>query len=357
MPDPTYIYGTESYDDLYGTAGDDVIFGLGASDDIYAGAGDDQIFGGDGRERIYDGAGNDTCDGGQDNGSFYADISDPNGNDIYVADPRQGGITRLVYQEDTNNHYAILTTALTVDLAEGYARGEAIGHDVFQGITEVATGNGDDRIIGSDFIGPRTEQYWDEVFRANGGQDRIVAKGGRDWVNAGAGDDVVLGGEGNDALHGSDGSDRLYGGSGNDGITDDYDDNPGAPGHNDVLCGGEGNDGLMSFADNDILMGGEGDDRLTTAGARTRMYGGEGADTFRFGIDEELAAGRKVIYDFEDGIDKLEFHIYAYERDAILATARDTRVGDAVILDLTADAQVVIRSLTVATLDLSDFVI
>lgn len=353
---PNYIYGTASYDDLYGTDGEDIIYGLGSHDDIFGGAGRDLIFGGDDDDRVYDGAGSDYCDLGAGNGSVYADITDPTGNDVYIADPSEDGITRLIYHEDSGNRSALLDSAITVDLTLGRARGEAIGNDVFKGFTEVHTGNGDDRIIGSDFIGPRTGQYWDEVFRANGGSDRIDAKAGRDWVNAGVGDDLVLGGAGNDSLHGDSGNDRIYGGLGNDGLSDDKIDRPAASGNKDVLCGGAGDDGLYSYHGSDILMGGDGNDRLTTAGACTRMFGGEGADTFKFGLDEEVAAGRKVITDFEDGIDKLQIRVYDYEFDAIYASARNTRAGDAVILDLTPDAHVVIFGLSLTTLDFSDFI-
>ncbi|NJM82182.1 MAG: hypothetical protein HC844_06525 [Tabrizicola sp.] len=57
------------------------------------------------------------------------------------------------------------------------------------------------------------------------------------------------------------------------------------------LSGGEGNDSLWGRTGNDTLEGGAGDDILN---------GGAGADTFVF------HAGRDVIHDFEEGLDRIE---------------------------------------------------
>jgi Ca2+-binding RTX toxin-like protein len=357
---PNYIFGTDGPDRITGTAGDDVIYAGAEYDKVHAGAGNDIVYGGDDWDTIYDGEGSDIVDLGSGDALIFADNKDATGNDLYIGDPSQGGITRVKYHYLSGTVTHKLATAVFVDLTKGKAWGDAIGHDRLQGITDIETGGGDDRIIGSDFVGPRTEQYWDEVFRTNGGDDRINAKSGRDWVNAGPGNDLVLGGDGNDSLHGGSGNDRLYGGDGNDGLTDDDSERRPTTANKDVLCGGDGNDGLMSYWGDDILMGGAGNDELKTQGARTRMYGGDGADVFGFGLENNPEAGHKIIADFEDGIDKMLLNIEAYldygTPEQALATARETRSGDAVILQLTPDAHVVVCGLTLATLDLSDFV-
>ena len=60
------------------------------------------------------------------------------------------------------------------------------------------------------------------------------------------------------------------------------------------LEAGAGNDSIDGLGGDDVLIGGTGDDQLT---------GGLGSDTFHF----RLGDGQDIIYDFEDGVDLLDF--------------------------------------------------
>jgi Ca2+-binding RTX toxin-like protein len=94
--------------------------------------------------------------------------------------------------------------------------------------------------------------------------------------------DLIDGKGGNDRLLGAGEADYLVGGSGDDFLS-------GSSG-NDVIDGGNGSDVLWGGTDNDTLGGGNGVDSL---------YGNSGADTFVLGL------GADVIFDFQDGTDKI----------------------------------------------------
>ncbi|MDR9402817.1 MAG: choice-of-anchor Q domain-containing protein, partial [Halothece sp. Uz-M2-17] len=85
-------------------------------------------------------------------------------------------------------------------------------------------------------------------------------------------------------LDGEDGDDTLIGGSANDKLE-------GGNG-NDELRGGDGDDRLFGEAGEDVIFGGAGVDQI---------YGGSGADIFAL----EQGNGQDVIFDFEDGTDRL----------------------------------------------------
>lgn len=123
-----------------------------------------------------------------------------------------------------------------------------------------------------------------DVLRGNGLAQKFRAQNGNDRVLAGGGNDHVLGGNGKDTLFGESGNDRLLGGSDNDVLY-------GQSGR-DVLLGGKGNDSLNGGSDNDRLLGGDGRDRLNGVNASDRnagrnekdvLIGGKGADVFILG--------------------------------------------------------------------------
>jgi Ca2+-binding RTX toxin-like protein len=74
-------------------------------------------------------------------------------------------------------------------------------------------------------------------------------------------------------------------------------------GGNDTIIGGAGNDTIIGGAGNDTIIGGAGADILT---------GGADHDNFRFlsSSDSHAGAGQfDTITDFEQGIDKIDFHL------------------------------------------------
>lgn len=181
--------GTNGFDNLIGTAfndiligkdGGDNIVGLGATDVLIGGPGDDQIFGdGDGstgNDFIYAGSGNDLVNGNAGDDTIYGEHGD--------------------------------------DQLHG-----SEGHDFIDG------GFGEDFITG----GPGDDTIY-------GGQqdDRLFGEAGDDTIYGGNGDDFITGGDGNDVIDGSSGNDTIYGEAGDDVIE-------GNRGH-DLLNGGAGAD-------------------------------------------------------------------------------------------------------------------
>jgi serralysin len=121
-----------------------------------------------------------------------------------------------------------------------------------------------------------------ENFEAGRGNDSVIGNGAANslWGNDGA--DTLLGGGGND---------RLYGGNGQDSLTGDA--------GRDRLFGLAGSDELRGGLGNDVLSGGAGADRLDGGAGNDRLGGGTGADVFVY------SAGRDVITDFADGVDRI----------------------------------------------------
>ena len=213
-------------DDVLVVAGD-----IGTGVDVQAGPGDDTVTATARPDRIDGGGGRDTLDGAGA-GDVLTDGDTPAGADGDVL--RGGpGADRVSYESRT--------AAMTVDLALGTA-GETGEADVLAGVEAVATGSGDDTLLGS----PAAEQ-----------------------LDAGDGANVVDGREGDDSLSGAG---RLAGGAGNDDI-----------GCFDACAadGGDGNDELTGFQGSEQLVGGAGADTLIGLGGADVLEGGPGDDRLR----------------------------------------------------------------------------
>jgi hypothetical protein len=91
--------------------------------------------------------------------------------------------------------------------------------------THIATGNGNDTIVGGDE------------------NDSVKCGNGSDYVNTGQGNDTLLAGGGSDTMIAGDGNDRFYAGPGYDSIT-----------------GGNGTDAFVDRFGHNTLMGGTGHD-------------------------------------------------------------------------------------------------
>ena len=176
-----------------------------------------------------------------------------------------------------------------------------------------------------------------------------------------AGSDTLIGGDGNDRLDGGRGADQMLGGGGNDlyvvdhrydqiaeladsgidsvsarvshGLTDNVEnlfltgsvtlrsggffgrkttsfdlsiDGTGNASDN-LLRGNRGHNQLDGLGGNDTLLGGAGADVLQGGTGSDRLVGGAGADVFDFGAGDGGAglAAADMLYDFEDGIDRI----------------------------------------------------
>ena len=126
------------------------------------------------------------------------------------------------------------TTDLTVNLETGRGEGGTAQGDTYVSVENVATGGGDDTIIGNAANNELKGFYGDDTLRGGAGNDELDDGPGNDTLEGGDGDDVLLNVEGNDSLSGGPGNDVLWAGGSRaalEGVSD-----------NDTLDGGAGND-------------------------------------------------------------------------------------------------------------------
>lgn len=186
--------------------------------------------------------------------------------------------------------------------------------------------------------------------------------GGNDILLGRAGNDTLLSGDGDDVLDGGRGADQMAGGNGNDlyvvdhrldqitelaasGIdsvsaklshaladnvenlfltgsvtvrsgggffsrkTITFDLNSDGTGNesDNLLRGNRGHNALDGQGGNDTLLGGAGADILNGSTGADRLLGGAGADSFVFAAGDggTTLAGADMLYDFEDGVDRI----------------------------------------------------
>ena len=375
------IYGEEGYDTLKGGAGNDRIYGqegndfieggagrdtldggadidvlsfVGSEEDVsvnlatstistgdvirnfesvWAGSGDDHIVGNSGANEIRGHGGADTIEGGA--GSDIIDAGA--GNDVV----RGGGGRDVLY--GGQGYDTLLTTewngVYEVDLTTGETNwdGEwAIGFEAIE------TGNGTDRILGTEGTNEITTNGGADFVDGRGGGDTIRGGGGNDTLNGGEGSDVIQGGGGRDVMDGGagydwllttewnggsynlnmetgetnwsgetainfeaietgNGSDHITGTSGwNEIVTNGGHDTVRAGGGEDTVDGGAGNDVLYGGADNDILKGGDNADRLYGDAGNDTLLGGRGDDTVYSGGGQDVMDGGPGSDTFDD---------------------------------------------------------
>ncbi|MFA7293744.1 MAG: M10 family metallopeptidase [Rhodocyclaceae bacterium] len=201
------------------------------------------------------------------------------------------------------------------------------------------------------------------IERAIGGSaaDSIIGNDFANILHGGLGNDTLLGGDGNDLLDGGRGADQMAGGAGNDlyvvdhrydqvtefvdtgfdsvsakvshALTDNIEnlfltgsvtlrsggffsrktttidlniDGIGNDSDN-LLRGNRGHNELSGLGGNDTLLGGAGADVLQGGTGADRLVGGAGADVFVFATGDGGAslAAADLLYDFEDGVDRI----------------------------------------------------
>ncbi len=302
-------------DIMNGTAGDDIIDALGGNDTIRGHGGNDTLTGNDDDDMLDGGSGNDILNGNKGRDTL---IGGAGGDDLFgnrgidFLDPGSG-------QDDLDGggdfdrvSYAGSSAGVTVNLDTGIGSGGDAEGDTFIRL---------ERVTGSQF------------------------------------DDIITGNEFGNSLKGNDGADTIFGLSGRDVIE-------GRKG-NDILHGGDKNDNILGGADNDKLFGDAGFDKLFGGLGNDELTGGADADYFVF--NSSLGAfGADVIFDFENGIDKIDVRdVFAIANPANIAdTFSDLTVsvsagfgvkvkfeaGQVIYLDDAA------TGITVADIDASDFI-
>jgi Ca2+-binding RTX toxin-like protein len=301
-------------ENLTGSDNDDVLIATGAAANV--------LIGGDGNDLLAGGGGTDVIDGGAgiDTNSFQGIgfgvtatvAADGTGTAAYgQVDETFTGIENLA---GSDNDDVLTATGVADNTLSGAAGDDTLngggGNDIING------GTGGDTIIGAIGADELNGDAGNDVISGGGGADIIDGGSANDTITGGNGADTIFGGAGNDTIDGQGFTDTIDGGAGSDTITggggadtilggnaaDFLFGNRGG----DTLDGGNGNDALNGGASNDELRGGAGNDLLLGSTGNDDLYGDAGADTFQFRANHGT---NDRIFDFEDGIDVIEFDI------------------------------------------------
>ena len=357
-------------DQLYGSAGDDL---------LDSGLGNDKIVAGKGDDVLYDLGGNNNLSAGDGDDEVHLSIFEAHaGGDTTTLDLGAGndsvefnaglGYTfgKLNADGGTGTDLAIIdrnetTKALTFTLS---ANATVVNGDVtlknFERI-DITGGSGADKFTGGNLS---------DSLDGNDGNDTLVGLGGDDWIYGGNGRDTLKGGDGRDTIWASGSSDdaatdtidagagddyvhinngdTAIGGTGIDTVyvdvsalttgvkftsgtgtvkvnaTTSYSgmealDFTGTKG-NDVVTGGAGSDTLRGNAGNDTLNGGAGKDFLYDDAGNDTLLGGTGDDSF---TRNEFTG--KDVFDGGAGIDTLDFNYYGYDASVKLDLLDSTK--------------------------------
>jgi Ca2+-binding RTX toxin-like protein len=246
------------FENVTGSAFDDVITGDGNANVISGGAGVDTIDGGAGNDTIEGGAGADKLTGGS-------------GTDTLS--------------------YAASLAGVAVNLSTNAVSGGDAQGDAITGFENVTGSAGDDTITG------------------DGNANVLIGGAGNDMIDGGAGNDTISGGAGSDTLSGGAGSgDTLsYAGS-SAGVTVNLTANTASGGDatGDKISGFENvtgtdyNDTIYGDNNNNVIVAGAGDDRVYASGGIDTIDGGAGSDTIDLGnfsgANMTMDLGKGLVY-------------------------------------------------------------
>ncbi|KYF77970.1 hypothetical protein BE20_31715 [Sorangium cellulosum] len=246
------IHGLGGHDYLFGDGGDDDLLGDAGHDVLEGGSGDDDLQGGDGDDHLSGHSGNDFMNGGSGNDTYYFD----QGQDvIYNSDLDDASVDTVVI-----NYIATSPSGVVFQRDLGDLVISVPGHTDTLRILSFFGGNGAtgytiDRIRFGN-LSSAPQMTADEVahLALYGSGTPVVGTSFADVLEGSTGQDLISGLEGNDSLFGFEADDGLYGQSGNDTLY-------GGPGK-DELVGGVGNDKLHggSGGDSYLFMPGDGND-------------------------------------------------------------------------------------------------
>jgi Ca2+-binding RTX toxin-like protein len=261
-------------ENVYGSAGPDLIVGDGADNWLEGGAGNDGIYGGAGNDTLFGGAGADYLNG-QSGSDTISYLGSPN-----------------VVQVDLWNHV-------------GHA-GDAEG-DTFIDIENVVGSAGADLLIGDD------------------GDNRIEGGAGNDGIYGNAGNDTLIGGVGADYLNGQSGIDTVSYASSANVVQVDLWNHVGHAGdaEGDTLLGIEN---VIGSAGADLLIGDDGDNRIEGGAGDDGIYGNAGNDTIVGGAGSELIFGGAGIDIAVFSASRQNYQL-SYDSAAAVFVVTDLRAG------------------------------
>jgi Ca2+-binding RTX toxin-like protein len=232
-----------------------------------------------------------------------------------------GYIKPLVIPLSIAQANAAMDTASTAD-DQAFLRLMLSGSDVI----ELSGGNDQGRTHDYVFAGAGNDSVY-----GNRGHDTLFGDGGEDYLDGDEDNDHLYGGGAYDYLLGGDGGDRLFGGGGGDN-----------------LIGGAGADILYGGSGGESLMGGVGNDRIYGDAGNDQMYGDAGADQFAFRKNH----GSDVIYDFQDGVDKIRIEAPAGTNVGTFSKAQNG--ANCVITNTTLNIEITLVGVNKSAISIAD---
>ena len=306
-------------ENLFGSAGNDILAGAHGSNRLDGYEGNDRLFGREGDDWLEGGEGWDTLEGGPG------------------ADTLRGGAGGDTASYESSN--AGVVVRLHTVLERGGKGGDAEG-DKYSGETHTLTNDdGTAREVEVpdiwNLIGSEHDDVLAGDFRLNfisglAGDDLLYGGpgGGPDFLFGGDGDDKVYGGKGSDRLTGNDGDDELYGGEGIDVLSGGYGD--------DLLKGGPGPDYMDSeveVVDEERSNEFEIHFKIERSDyGNDRLEGGAGDDYFYFYPE----GGNDTILDFGNGEDRIVLR--AFEEIQSVNDLTLQQQGDNLVIDLSGQS-------------------
>jgi Ca2+-binding RTX toxin-like protein len=236
------LVGNNGANRIEGGIGKDNIDGGKGNDTIFGGTGEDKIFGGDGNDVIEGGAGGDALDGGL-------------------------GINTLSYAGDT--------AGVNVFLGAMPSGGDATG-DTYVNFQNIRGGSGIDILKGDAGV---------NILEGGGSNDNLIGLGGKDTLDGGAGVDMASFDGLSTAITvtlGKDGAATTVSGAAGVGSA------AGTVLKNiERLFGTSGNDKLTGNELQNNIFGGDGDDLIDGKGSNDSLDGGAGVDTVSYSTSKQ----------------------------------------------------------------------
>lgn len=338
-------------------------------------------------------------------GTGLAGIGDFNGDgfaDISMGGPNEPtSLNHVIFGFDNTGLAQIGTAAGETLTGNGQANQIILG----QGDDTFNAGGGNDVVRGGE--GRDTGSL-------GGGDDRGFGGAGDDVINGSLGNDMLSGGAGNDRLVMGLGNDTVFGGAGNDLIferanhlkagdsifggeglidtlviqsagvlnltlldelagiervrvaagqqitsTDDNlfffgrsgDENYGLGNGNDIVKAGGGADIISGGGGDDLLIGQGGDDTIRGGAGFDKLLGSGGVDTFVL----EQGGGRDLIFDFENGLDRLDVADFGFFDFTTDIQPLITTISGKAVIDFADGGRIILVGVAAADLDATDF--
>ena len=258
-----------NFENLNGSAHDDILLGDDASNFLSGQAGNDNLSGGGGADQLYGDNGDDRLKGGGGADTLHG------GNGTDTAD------------------YTYSTAAVVVSLATGSgSAGDAEGDDLIS-IENLTGSDYNDVLMGHDGA---------NLLEGGDGADSLKGAGGADTLRGGAGNDVLDGGLGSDTMVGGVGDDTYYVNGSSDVVTESF-------GQGTDLVRTSYHYTLAANVENLATNSGSGTAALmlTGNGLDNVITGNDGANTINggAGVDQMIGNGGNDTYTVDNGFDSV----------------------------------------------------